>query len=725
MARLILKANYHKPNAKKKIGGYAKYIATREGVDKVDDSFKHSPFSVKQKKLIEKILRDFPDAMDMHEYEDYLENPTMGNASEFIGRAIEDNAYSMKDSKTYADYIATRPRAERIGTHGLFTDDGVAVKLDEVSEELNNHDGNVWTLILSMRREDAERLGFDKGERWRDMLRCHTDSIAENLKIPIENLKWYAAYHDEGHHPHVHIIAYSENETEGYLSKQGIENLRSEFARDIFSQDLISVYQKQTEHRDMLRTISRERIEEIVRQINEGRYDNPAVEERLYELAYRLSKTKGKKQYGYLKADVKAIVCSIVDEIAKDERLAEIYDLWYKQNEETLKTYKSTIPERIPLSQNEEFKSIRNAVIKEAMNIVLGKEPIEELDESAMPDEEPTDEETERPMTWKERNTAMWETYRQAKQLLDKESEKYEPSKAVDLFIESAKFGNPIAKYQLGKLFYKGEHIPKNIEYALRWLEESAEEKNQYAEYLLGKIYLKGDDTEQNTERAEELLRRASEQGNKYAQYALGKALLEGDILPQNIPDSIKQLKKSADNGFTQAEYLIGKLLYRGEIVAQDIPKAIEYLERAAEKGNAYAAYLAGKIRLTEEAVKDIEKAIRNFEIAAKNGNDFAEFQLGRLFYFGKEIPKDEAKGMEWLKSSAEHGNKYAEQLIQSIRTNRNLSAGLGVFRLFRHIGRVIQDRLDEQHKKGIGAIDRKLRRQIDEKKQAHGLKHE
>lgn len=475
----------------------------------------------------------------------------------------------------------------------------------------------------------------------------------------------------------------------------------------------------------MLRTVSSERIEEIVRQINEGNYDNPAVEEKLSELAYRLSRTKGKKQYGYLKADVKAIVCSIVDELAKDERLAELYDLWYKQKEEMLKTYKSTMPERIPLSQNEEFKSIRNAVIKEAMNIVFGAEPIEEIDDVTMPDEAPTDEETERPMTWRERNSAMWEAYRQAKQLLNRESENYEPSKAVELFMESATLGNPIAKYWLGKLFYKGEHIPKNIEYALRWLEESAEEENQYAEYLLGKIYLKGEDVEQNTERAEELLRRAAEQGNKCAQYTLGKALLEGDILPQNIPDAIKKLKASADNGFAQAEYLIGKLLYRGDVVAQDISQAIEYLERAAEKGNAYAAYLAGKIRLTEETVKDIEKAIRNFEIAAKNGNDFAEFQLGRLFYFGREIPKDEAKGMEWLKSSAEHGNKYAEQLIQSIRSKRNLSAGLGVFRLFRHIGRVIQDQMDEQHKKGIGAIDRKLRRQIEEKKQAHGLKHE
>ena len=724
MARLILKANYHKPNAEKKVGGYAKYIATREGVDKVDESFKLAPSSVKQQKLIEKILRDFPDTKDTHEYEDYLAQPTLGNASEFISRAIEDNAVQMESKKTYADYIATRPRAEKFGTHGLFTDDGVEVKLDEVSRQLNEHGGNVWTLILSLRREDAQRLGFDTGTRWRDMLRGHTESLARNLKIPMENLKWYAAFHNEGHHPHVHIIAYSENETEGYLTPQGIDNLRSEFARDIFSQDLISVYQKQTEHRDELRAVSRERIAEIVRQINEGSYDNPVVEEKLALLAQRLSRTKGKKQYGYLKADVKAIVCSIVDELAKDERLAELYDLWYEQKEETLKTYQSTMPDRVSLSQNEEFKPIRNAVINETMNIVLGNEPIEELPDTDAPDDEPTEDEADEPMTWKERKTAMWDTYRKAKAKLRQESDEYDPHGAVELLMESAKLGNPIAKYQLGKLFYQGEHLPRNIDYALRWLEEACEDKNQYAEYLLGKIHLNGDDVEQDADRAEELLRRAANQGNKYAQYTLGKALLDGKVLPQDIPEALRMLKASANQGFPQAEYTLGKLLYEGKTMEKDLTKAIEYLEKAAERGNAYAAYLAGKIRLTEDTVKDIEKAIRYFEIAAKAGNAYAEYQLGRLFFFGNDVPKDEAKGMDYFKSSAEHGNEYAEKIINSIKSNRNWSAGLGALRLFRHLGRTIQNAVDERQK-GIGAIDRKLRRRIEEKKQAHGLKHE
>lgn len=205
MAKLITKFKYLKPAARQSVGGYAKYIATREGVEKVDDTFKTDPSTEKQKKLIERILRDFPDSNSMLEYEDYLKEPTLGNASEFITRALEDNANEALNTKTYADYIATRPRAERFGSHGLFTDDGVRVKLEDVSRELNEYEGNVWTVIISLRREDAERLGFNSGERWRDMLRTQTETIAKNFKIPVEDLKWYAAFHNESHHPHVHL----------------------------------------------------------------------------------------------------------------------------------------------------------------------------------------------------------------------------------------------------------------------------------------------------------------------------------------------------------------------------------------------------------------------------------------------------------------------------------------------------------------------------------------
>lgn len=730
MAKLITKFKYLKPSARQSVGGYAKYIATREGVEKVDDTFKTDPSTEKQKKLIERILRDFPDSNSMLEYEDYLKEPTLGNASEFITRALEDNANEALNAKTYADYIATRPRAERFGSHGLFTDDGIRVKLEDVSKELNEYEGNVWTVIISLRREDAERLGFNSGERWRDMLRTQTETIAKNFKIPVEDLKWYAAFHNESHHPHVHLMVYSTEQAKPYLTQKGIMNLRSAFAKDVFADDLLSIYEKQTEHRNALRAQGRDVIAEIVSRINSGAYDNPALEYKLLDLADRLSKTSGKKQYGYLKADVKAIVNGIVSDLAADERISSLYDLWYEQREEVIRTYTEELPERIPLVDNPEFKSIKNMVIQEALNISADRVIADEQDEQAEVNAETSEPETDEvekqeyaPAPRSVQRSRMWQLYRSAKELLDRESNAYDPNTAVDLLIEAAGLGCGVAKYRLGKMFLRGEDVPKNIDYALRWLEESVSEGNQYAEYLLGKTFLRGEDVDQDLPRAELLLRRSSDQGNRYASYTLGKTLLDGELLLQNIPEAIRLLTDSADKGFAAGQYQMGKLLYRGEVVPQDVSRAIEYLERSAEQKNPYAAYLAGKLRLTEAELKDVLRAIRDFEIAAENGNDYAEYQLGKIYLYGKEVERDYEKAIAYLSSAAEHGNQYAEQLLHSIQSNRNWSAALGAIRLLHHLSRMIQNQLDDEKKGKAGAIDRKLKRKIDEKKQAHGLK--
>ena len=377
MAKLVTKFKYLKPNRKVSAGGYAKYIATREGVEKIDDTKKFAPATTKQKNLIEKILKDFPDSKYMFEYVDYLEKQNVGSASDFISRVMEDYAYEISGRKAYADYIATRPRAEKFGSHGLFTDDGVQVQLSKVTEELDKHKGNIWTEIISIRREDAQRLGFNTGARWRDMLRTQTEALAKNLKIPMENLRWYAAFHNESYHPHVHLIAYSTVENEGYLTQKGVENLHSSFAKDIFQQDLMSVYERQTKHRDKLRAEARNIVDDLVSKINLEIYISASIQHKLLELADRLSKTKGKKVYGYLKPDVKAIVDSIVDELSNDDRIKKLYDLWYEQKENTIRTYTDEIPDRIPLAQNKEFKSIKNAVIKEALKLNLTEDEVE------------------------------------------------------------------------------------------------------------------------------------------------------------------------------------------------------------------------------------------------------------------------------------------------------------------------------------------------------------
>ena len=308
MALLVTKFGYLKDNKTRSRGGYAEYIATREGAE--------SP-------------------------------------------GVEG----------YMAYMATRPRAERLGTHGLFTTAGEPVVLAQVAGELDNHRGPVWTLIVSLRREDAQRLGYDSAARWRDLLRAQAGKLAEGLKIAPSHLKWYAAFHNEGHHPHVHLISYSTKPGEGFLTKQGMDKIRSALAQEIFRQDLVSVYQRQTAHRDELRRASREKVSGLVEQINRGGCENPQVEQLLRELANRLSKVKGKKVYGYLRPGLKDLVNKIVDELARDERITALYDLWYQDKQAARNVYDERPLQRVPLSENPDFKPIRNAVIRAAVEL--------------------------------------------------------------------------------------------------------------------------------------------------------------------------------------------------------------------------------------------------------------------------------------------------------------------------------------------------------------------
>ncbi len=208
---------------------------------------------------------------------------------------------------------------------------------------------------------------------------------------------WYAAFHNEGHHPHVHLIAYSTNAKEGFLTKQGMEKIRSALAQEIFRQDLVSVYERQTAHRDELRRASREKVTGLVQQISGGACENPKLESLLRELANRLSNVKGKKVYGYLRPELKALVNKIVDELAKDSRIAQLYDLWYRDKQAARNIYDERPLQRVPLSENSDFKPIRNAVVQAA--IVLPPAPISPVEDEAEPDiREPSPSEDDEPV---------------------------------------------------------------------------------------------------------------------------------------------------------------------------------------------------------------------------------------------------------------------------------------------------------------------------------------
>lgn len=368
MAKIILKWRYIKPGRKKHNSNLVQYIARRENVDKIDDTWKLLPVSASQEELIQQILKDFPETSDSHEYRDYLSSPSKGTASEFISRSIEDNFDRIGTRENYVRYIAYRPGAERFGTHGLFTDANIPIDLNAVAEEVGNHQGILMTEVLSIRREDAVRLGFDKGEVWRDMLRSQTSAMAQAMNIPLEDLRWYAAFHDEFHHPHCHILAYSVGK-EPYMTQQDLMQLKESFAHEIFRQDLLTAYQEQTTQRNLLKQETKDYVQAIVRDINTGAYENVRLESMLWELSSRLQKAKGKKVYGYLPQPARNLVNNIVDELAKDERLSRLYDLWYDQRDAVIRTYQDALPERLPLSQNKTFHSIKNIVVTEALNL--------------------------------------------------------------------------------------------------------------------------------------------------------------------------------------------------------------------------------------------------------------------------------------------------------------------------------------------------------------------
>ena len=593
-----------------------------------------------------------------------------------------------------------------------------------ITSENPNSDVNVsQSELLRMFRSADKSLLMTAEERKR----------LDELDNPVTVYRGVTPYNAKSVKAMSWTLDYSTDPTEGYLSEKGLMALRSSFAKDIFAQDLLCEYKKQTEHRDALKVQSREVFAELIAKINSGTYDNPQVENLLQTLAKRLAVTNGKKQYGYLRKDIKEIINSIVDEIGKDERIATLYDLWYESRETALKVYTESQPERLPLSQYKEFKSVKNIVIAEALKLNLPTDEIEETDEPTEPDCEPTVEETESldppppPMDEYERTVAdadkgnKWSQYRAAKFMLDRDGEHYDPKKAVEYLTKSAKQGYTVAKYMLGKLYLRGEDVPKQMLHALHWLESAVKDDNPYAEYLLGKTFLKGEDIERDTERAESLLSRSAEQGNKYAAYTLGKAYLDGDILAQNIDKAVRLLNLSASKGFAPAQFILGRLLYKGEVIPKDIKKAVEWLDRAAAQKNPYAAYLAGKIYLTEDEVKDIQKAIRSFIIAAENGNDYAEYQLGKIYLYGKDVPRDTDTAMYYLQLAAEHGNPYAAQLTHSIKVNGNWTAALASLRLLGHIARIIKNRIEDKRKGG--GTDRKLLKKIEEKKQAQGLK--
>ncbi|MDE6789797.1 MAG: relaxase MobL, partial [Ruminococcus sp.] len=370
LSQIIVTSRYLKSGTKKNISkrrNYTKYIATRESVEVREQSKKYS--TENQKKLLNDLLSDFPEAKKYLEFEDYKNNPTAENASELISTIIERNADVIGNRQNFVGYMAMRPGVQKRGSHGLFNEKDEPIILDRVANEIANHKGNIWSHVVSLRREDAIRLGYDNSETWRDLVKRHISDIAKAQRISLCDLKWYAAFHDTTHHPHIHLLVYSTNPKQGFLTREGIDKIRSVLTNDIFHDDLQSIYQEQTLSRDELKAVSKTEFENIIKKFQQGDFDNPQLENLIRKLNSQLQTVKGKKVYGYLPPDVKETVNNIFSELAKDDNIHQLYEKWCGLERLKYKTYTQKEKELPQLVDNKVFQPMRNMIIKAVIDM--------------------------------------------------------------------------------------------------------------------------------------------------------------------------------------------------------------------------------------------------------------------------------------------------------------------------------------------------------------------
>lgn len=566
MARLILKSPFLKGG--KNAGGHARYIATRERVELVPDG---RPATQKQAQLIASLTKDFPEAKKLPEYGSYQDSPTKVNASVFITRALEDNWPDVQQSGIYAEYIATRPRVERMGSHGLFGDEDY-VDLKKVTSELQTCEKNVWTHIISLKREDATRLGYDNARTWRNLLLTHRNDIAAAMNIPPNEFRWYAAFHDEGDHPHIHMMAWSAGDAPGYLSPVGIEKIKSMLTNDIFRQEMLHVYEQKSQSRDELVAEARRAMLELAHEMKRGVCEHPEAEQLILVLAHELKSVTGKKQYGYLPKRAKKQVDEIVDQMERLPSVKSCYEKWLELQQEVNEFYSDKPIERVPLSQQKEFRAIHNAVIQAALRL----EHLTFEDRDMARYDEPDDA-----FQNSEACRRIWSVVCDDSLPLDLRDE------GVERLRIQAEDGEPYAQLLLGRLYRDGPLVTPDWMEARYWFEQAARELPD-AQYALGKLLLADDVEIHDREQGIRWLTQAAENGHDCAAYRLGKELLKIGSAAEALP----WLTMSAEADNPYAEYLLGKLYWEGEAIPQDMGQAVYWLTQAAEQGHPYAQLL-------------------------------------------------------------------------------------------------------------------------------------
>ena len=706
MSQLIVTSRYLKNGNQKnktKRRNYTKYIATRETVEIRSQKFvdRNANATKNQEQLINDLINDFPESKRYLEYEDYEREPTIENAGELISTIVERNADVVGDRHNFVGYMAMRPGVEKRGSHGLFNEKDEPIILNQAANEIAEHKGNVWSHVVSLRREDAVRLGFDNSDAWRELVKRHISGIAKAQNIPLCNLKWYAAYHDTTHHPHIHLLVYSTNPKQGFLTKAGIDEIRSAFANDIFHDDLQSIYQEQTVSRDELKAVSKNEFESIVNMIASNDRTDPQLEELIRKLYIKLQNVKGKKVYGYLPMEIKETVNKIFSELAKDENIQQLYDKWCSLERLKYKTYTQKEMELPELVDNKVFQPVRNMIIRTVLNMkpfdvnteIENSEPNDEYIDNTPQNMSPLFDDAE-PLEEKEtvesaaaiKYYIKWnDQYKKACKLIyGKDAKLNDFKKAEQILLSESQRGNVLAVYDLGKLYSTDKLGEKNEEMSIAkytqalqgflQIEPNSKKIKPYIQYRIGKMFCYGLGTEQDYEKAFEWFERSAKQKNKFAQFSLANLYYYGNGVEKDLSQAFLWYQRASSQGQPYAAYYIAQMYRYGEYVTKDNDTAQRYYKQALsgflkiesdDMANDDLFYKLGQMfNLGLGTDSDVTKAIKYFKRSAEMNNKNGLFEYGKALLIGEHIPQNTDSAVKLLEKAVKLKNSNAKRFL-------------------------------------------------------------
>ncbi len=695
MPKIIVTSRYLKSGSKKNLANYVKYVATREGSVPIPNTNGTAPATKNQQELISSLLNDFPDSKELFEYEDYIKNPTVKSGAVLISEILDRNMDRLTNRENYVGYLANRPGAVKFNSHGLFNEKDEPINLEKVAKEIADHGGNVWTHVVSLRRDDAQKMGYDNLKAWRDLVIRQIPNIAKNQKIDLKNLRWYAAFHDKKTNPHVHIIVYSTNEREGFLTNHGIEKIRSDFANDIYADELHHTYEQQTVLRNLLKKESEQLMQHLAENISQNDHFDTKLMNLVEKLHDQLAESKGKKVYGYLKSDVKKTVDEIFSKLADNESIKKMYDLWCQMEQQKHDVYSSARVDFPSLVDNKEFKSVKNMIIQTVMQMkfptvdmkIEMPEPIEidsdiptQINEEII-DETITDSVENSPQ--KKLYIKWSDSYKEACELIyDKKSKAEDFNKAEKMLLSES--NNVLALLALGKLYSTEKLGTKYDDKAFEFykkalqgflqIEPTAKKLKPYLQYQIGKMYCCGLGTEQDYSESLKWFMQSAKDENKFAQFSLANLYYYGNGVEKDLSQACFWYKKSAKKGQPYAAYALAQMYGKGEFVPKDKNQAQTYYKQALlgflmleskEQSDDNLFYKIGamyKNGLGTE--KNMISAIDYFKRSAEMNNQNGLYEYGRALLRGEHISQESEKAVTLLEKSIKLGNFNAKRFL-------------------------------------------------------------